>query len=375
MQKTKHNLHALSAMLMAFFFSGVGLTALAANPTWIEEYEFISPTEHYDYREAPETIAEGGRIYKKKGDIRYELLTEMPVYQMEKVEVGRQVTKPGQNTPNDELFPLEITVQEEGQDALLKRQSVQWTQRTEEGGTTKKARSIDYGVHTEPPEGASEITAEIDGQERSLQLKEMRQATAWAWLSNHVAEVTLFEGDGIALDTSSPEWQGNEAKVLELLHLDPLRYILKGARWVQSDNGGESRKAEFVLDRYVAQFVAIYQCEIEWPDKVFHDGVAMYSGSVDKQVETAKEYKVKAIVTYEAPPDPTPSPTNTPIATANPTASPAESPTATPQAPEVLEERSAVPVVVVGGVGVAATGGAVWYFAVYRKKQGDGAVK
>ena len=350
------------------------LTAFGAvneGAIWIEEYEFMSPTEHFNFTEAPQTITESGRVYTKKGEIKYEIIEEVPFYGTEEIELSRQVQKNGLSEQNDKLFPESLTVTDEGTEAILQRQSVQWTETTEKGGVSKKTRTINYGIHTEPPEAASEIDAEIDGEDRKMQLKAVNQVTQWTWIKGHLADITLLSKDGFDLQLAAPQWQGNEEKILELLHLNPLNYILTGASWLQSDNGGDSRRAQFVLDRYVARFEAVYQCEIQLPDNTIYNGSAIYSGKATREIEQGTEYKVKATVTYQVPPDPT---------TPSPSAAVLETIPNTSSKPEIepIEEKSrAVPVIATGGVVVAGGGTALWYFLIYKRKQKnpDGAVK
>lgn len=336
-------------------------------PNWVEEYEFVSATEDFHYSQYPKTIQDSGRTYTVTGEIKYEKVEEIPLYETAQEEIIREIRKTGMAEQNDDAFAQSITVQDDGQEAILQRQSVQWAERTEEGAVSIKNRTVDYGIHTETPEAASTLEVTIGGEKREMELKEVRQITEWAWEMGHIADITLMDGDDIPLDSEAPEWSGKEAQVLALLHLDPLHYILRGSRWAQSDNGGDVRRAQFILDRYVARFAAIYQCEIKGEDRTLYDGTALYSGMIDREVQTGVEYKAKAYVTYQAPPDPvTLSPSPKPTPTIAPT-----------EAPKPIEEKKSSPVPVVAGVGggLAVTGGAVWYFFVFRKRQQGGAVK
>lgn len=340
-------------------------------PVWVEEYEFVSATEEFYYRDAPDTVRESGRVYSKTGDIKYEKIEEVPIYGVAEEEIIREITKPSMAEQKDEVFPESITVEDEGQECVLQRQNVQWAERVEEGKVSTKTRMIDYGVHTEKPDAVTSLESTINGENMTMELKEIRQTTGWQWVPNHIADITLLVEDGIALDSDRPEWEGKEPLLLELLHLDPLHYILRSGKWTQSYNGGDMRSAEFTLDRYVANFVAIYQCEVKADDKTFYDGKALYSGKVNREVQTGVEYKVKAIVTYQAPPDPvTPSPTPSAAVKPPESATPSQAP-----APPVVEEKKKPSAAVVATTTVSvglASGGSIWYFFVYRRRKRNG---
>lgn len=373
----------ISTFTVLFLCLAFGISALASTQTqgatWIEEYEFVSQTDAFVYRDAPNTIERGGRTYTKTGEISYEKIEEVPIYGTSEEEITKEVSKQGLAQADDGLFPEQITVQDDGDEAVLKRQNVQWTERKVEGKVSTKTRTVDYGVHTETPQAQASIEEEIAGETKTLDLKTVKQTSTWTWVSNHIADITLLADDGIELDSDTLSWQGKESEILALLGLDPLHYILREGRWAQSYNGSDMRKAVFTLDRYVARFVAVYQCEVKAPDTSLQDGKALYSGKVTREVQTGSEYKVKAKVSYQAPPDPvTPAPTFTPAPTQTIQISPLPSETATASAnnePIVEEKKSAVPIVT--GLGLTASaGGAVFYFFFWKKrKQKNGTVK
>lgn len=279
----------------------------------IRETEFVSQSETFQYQDVEQNIYQDGREYTLHG-IEYELLEELPLMDTEEKTAQKELTKNGRKKKDDGLFPESVPYDEDGFEGELYLKSVRWNENKKIGKTVTETRQVDYGYQTETPKAVPEIIDSIKGQSISLKLVEVKQVGQWRWVGGHTASVTLSAVSGFKVDAPAPSWIGRQKEIFQLLGLNQESYEISDAEWVGEELGGETRKAKFTLDRYVASFKAIYQGERKESDIIMYDGIAVYEGKVSKTIEAGKEYRVKAIMEYKAP-EPTPAASSTPSAT------------------------------------------------------------
>jgi hypothetical protein len=317
-----------------------------------KEYEFTSQTEAFSYN-APETAVQDGETYLRK-DIRYELMETIPIMAPETKLFEETREKTGLKKKDDGAFPESLPIDTDGYKGEIPRVKIEYAEQKQPGDSKTHTAALDYGAQVLKPTPPDSLDQVIEGKKLTLKLTELKQSNE-RWEPNFTAYLNCGPNDLPSLETPNPAYQGYESALLPLMRLDPAQYVIRSATWAES-GGGAKRMALFEVSRCVSDYSAIYELVVITPDVITYDARAAYEGELAKEVQTGEDYRVKAIVTYEAPAKPTAEPTATPESTPEPIPEPVPEPAGFP----------VLPVVMGGGVVVIA---GVLLFLKKRKKE------
>lgn len=319
----------LLLLLLCFSFS-----LFMDHASYAKTKGFTYKTLKTDYEEDlpkgkfPETLTEGKKEYKRT-DISYELLSVN--------DVIKEKTKPAEFTYTKRVSGLKkrkynpekekIVTDEKGRSCTVTLSSIDY-----EPYAVKKKQKVtaetDYGKLAEKPDVPQKKTVivknRITGKNMNVDLK-LKQVVEskeeWEaenypfYVTKYDAEQYLFEG---AVFENNGRLDIPEDLILKHLGLSANKYELQSMNWkggAYESNGVTMRNAMAVIRSKVKRYVAKYQSSVPVEQTVYR-ATARYTGVLPD--ETVKEYKVKAVATYEEIVKPTPVPTPEPDVTNQP---------------------------------------------------------
>lgn len=263
---------------------------------------------HYDFEEQ---IIKDGKKYNLKG-VNYNIISTEDIRENQtithKVDYNNLYSK-NANAPET------LKIMQNGEEIEVKLTGVDYTETTITGRSERVTAYTDFDYKTVKPDAPKTkiVTYYDDVTKRNvtatLNLKELKAEKDWAWRNDVTIPMTFSFYDSeyyvlgdkyVPYNDEKPGLEGFENDLLNELNLDTYKYRINSVEWVGDKytlGDMTYRKAVAHGERYVANYIAYYESNVNLPNAKGYNAVANYEA--ERSVLTGeKEYTVSAEAVY-----------------------------------------------------------------------------
>lgn len=281
-----------------------------------ENYKTDLPDE-----KLPETFTEDGKEYKRT-NILFDLLSTKDVVKKKKKPAEFTYTKrvSGLEKKNFNPEKEKKVVDKNGRECMVSLSGIDY-----EPYAVKKSQKVsaetDFGRLPEKPSVPKTKTVTVKNKvtgknmTATLKLKRLKEGAEEWEAENYPFFVTQYDADHYVFEGAVFENDGKldlpEDLVLKHLRLSAEKFQLQSMNWkggAYEKNGVLMRNATATINGKVRRYVATYQANVPIQQTLYR-ATALYTGTLAE--EKVKEYKVKAVATYQEVAKPTMTPKTT----------------------------------------------------------------